>query len=392
MGHGIRIAFNALRRLSAHLRLPVAAAAFVCAGIASPAYAQVTETVLHAFSGGADGGSVYGGLLLDATGALSGTTGFGGNLSAALCPGVGCGTVFKLTPPARGQTTWNLTTLWNFSGTDGDVPLVGALFAPDESPFPLYGTTSGLSSGNGTVFRLTGRVLKTLWSFSGGSDGALPSGGLIRGESGALYGTTEGGGASGNGTVFAIGNSTGALTTIWSFSGGSDGAIPGGPLLRDQTGTLYGNTLGGGNFTAPICGIFFTGSCGVVFKLTPPARGQTAWTETPIWTFSGGDDGALPNGGLIADETGALYGTTGAGGAFPAGCGGGGCGTVFKLTPPAGDKAGWSLSTLYAFTGGSDGGSPCPRSSPTGPGRFMEPRMPAAPVASPSRVAASSSS
>src|SRR6516162_6684545 len=78
-----------------------------CAGIASPAYAQVTETVLHAFSGGADGGSVYGGLLLDATGALSGTTGFGGNLSAALCPGVGCGTVFKLTPPARGQTTWN---------------------------------------------------------------------------------------------------------------------------------------------------------------------------------------------------------------------------------------------------------------------------------------------
>src|SRR6516225_5610580 len=138
-------------------------------------------------------------------------------------------------------------------------------------------------------------------------------------------GRRKGGGASGNGTVFAIGNSTGALTTIWSFSGGSDGAIPGGPLLRDQTGTLYGNTLGGGNFTAPICGIFFTG----------------------------------------------------------------GCGAVFKLTPPAGDKAGWSLSTLYAFTGGSDGGSPCPRSSPTGPGRFMEPRMPAAPVASPSRVAAS---
>jgi hypothetical protein len=71
---------------------------------------------------------------LDATGALSGTTGQGGNLSAALCPGFGCGTISKLTPPGRGQTAWTLATLWNFSGTDGDFP-VAALFSPDASPF-----------------------------------------------------------------------------------------------------------------------------------------------------------------------------------------------------------------------------------------------------------------
>jgi uncharacterized repeat protein (TIGR03803 family) len=211
-----------------------------------------------------------------------------------------------------------------------------------------------LNGGNGTVFRLTGKVLTTLWSFSGGSDGALPSGALITDWKGALYGTTEGGGAFngpvcdgfGCGTVFAIGNAAGSLTTIWTFSG-DDGALPGGTLLTDATGVLFGTTQGGG-----------ANGNGTVFKLTPPAADQTAWTPTALWSFSGGSDGAIPGlGALIADQSGTLYGTTEFGGAT--GCFGGfGCGVVFKLTPPAAGRTVWTLSTLYRFSGGSDGRLP----------------------------------
>jgi uncharacterized repeat protein (TIGR03803 family) len=143
--------------------------------------------------------------------------------------------------------------------------------------------------------------LTTLWNFTGGSDGANSTAGLIADEeTGTLYGTVLSGGAFGAGAVFKIDTIDQTLITIYSFSGGSDGATPFGPLLMDQMGALYGTASGGG-----------TSGNGVVFKLTPPARGQTIWTETTIWTFSGGNDGAFPFlGGLIADETGALYVST----------------------------------------------------------------------------------
>jgi uncharacterized repeat protein (TIGR03803 family) len=230
------------------------------------------------------------------------------------------------------------------------VPIHLAHFSPAESPGrkkTLYGTTfsAGILSGCGgfgcgTIFRLVGGNLTTLWSFSGGVDGGSPGGTLIADEeTGALYGTTSGVFTSGNGTVFKIDTIDQSLRTIYSFLGSPDGASPGKVLLADD-GALYGMTFAGG----------VTGK-GTVFKLTPPGWGQTAWTETVLWSFTGGNDGANPVAGLIADKSGALYGTTSAGGACP------GCGTVFRLAPPTHGQTSWTLSTLYAFTGGSDGGS-----------------------------------
>jgi len=266
--------------------------------------------------------------------------------------------------------------LASFSGgSDGDEPF-GVLFARHEASSPkktLYGTTSGLAGAfganpNGTIFKLSDGTLTTLWNFTGGSDGANPFAGLIADEeTGTLYGTAQccGTAQSGGafGTVFKIDPIDRTLTTIYTFSGDSDGGGPQAPLIAGKDGALYGTTLQGGNSTAPICVMIGFSGCGVVFKLTPPAHGQTTWTETPIWTFSGGDDGAVPFlGGLIADETGALYGTTSAGGPFPdaAACNivSIGCGTVFKLTPPGRGQTTWTLSRLWSFTGGNDGGSP----------------------------------
>jgi len=180
-----------------------------------------------------------------------------------------------------------------------------------------------------------------LWSFTGGSDGANPlTAGLIADETGALYGTTNGGGSNncpgGCGTVYKLTSpgdrETGwTLTTLWTFTG-SDGGQPVGGLIADETGALYGMTNVGG-INNRVCGFF---GCGVVFKLMPPARGQTAWTELGLWSFTGGSDGASPQGGpLIADERGALYGTTSLGGNITPTqepCGIFGCGVVFKLT------------------------------------------------------------
>jgi uncharacterized repeat protein (TIGR03803 family) len=120
----------------------------------------------------------------------------------------------------------------------------------------------------------------------------------------------------------ALGLAGGALaapveTVLYRFTGGSDGANPIAGLIADNTGALYGTTQGGG-----------TGNAGTVFKLTPPAKGQTAWTETVLYNFCSQpscSDGLSPQTGLIADERGTLYGTTLSGGSS-------GAGTVFKLT------------------------------------------------------------
>jgi uncharacterized repeat protein (TIGR03803 family) len=159
------------------------------------------------------------------------------------------------------------------------------------------------------------------------SGGSSPQAGLIANKEGALYGTTSGGGAVVSGTqsegiVFKLtppakGQTTWTETVLHSFVGGTDGASPYAGLIADERGALYGTTSGGG-----------TANWGTVFKLTPPAKGQTTWTETGLYSFLSGSDGAFPQAGLIADKQGALYGTTLYGGS-------GGNGTVFKLTPPA---------------------------------------------------------
>jgi len=137
-------------------------------------------------------------------------------------------------------------------------------------------------------------------------------------------------------------------TVLHSFTGGSDGANPQANLIADNQGALYGTTVSGGMASGSL------GNAGTVFKLTPPAKGQAAWKETVLYSFTGGSDGLNPYAGLIADNHGALYGTTGLGG-------NGNAGTVFKLTPPAKGQAPWKETVLYLFCsqgGCSDGAEP----------------------------------
>src|ERR1019366_3866949 len=89
--------------------------------------------------------------------------------------------------------------------------------------------------------------------------------------------------------------------------------------------------------------------CGTIFKLTPPAKGQTAWRETVLYTLKGGDDGSFPVAELIADKRGALFGTTENGGSTGGIGGSSGNGTVFKLTPPAEGQTVWTETVLYSF-------------------------------------------
>jgi hypothetical protein len=315
--------------------------------LAGSALAAPVETLLYSFQGGSDGGAPYAGLIADKEGALYGTTTGGGTGDG----GFGFGTVFKLTPPAKGQTVWTETVLYSFQGgSDGDGPF-GDLIADNSGA--LYGTTQtgGSGGGYGTVFKLTppakGQTACTetvLHSFTGGSDGVFPLDGLIVGKQGALYSTTGAGGTGDAGTVFKLtppakGQTAWTETVLYSFKGdGSDGAFPFGDLIADNSGALYGTTVGGGNGRVN----------GTVFKLTPPAKGQTVWTETVLYSFKIGNplNPSTPSGGLIADNSGALYGTTGGGG------------TVFKLTPPANGQTAWTETVLYSFKGGSDGARP----------------------------------
>ncbi|MGE5206863.1 MAG: choice-of-anchor tandem repeat GloVer-containing protein [Chlamydiota bacterium] len=273
-----------------------------------------TKTVFYSFSGGTDGAFPNWDLLRDPMGNLYGTTYWGGSS--------GYGTVFKVTP------TGTETVLYNFAGnSDGANPSAGLARDPQGN---LYGTTySGGASGYGTVFKVAPTGTETvLYSFTGGSDGANPTWGLIRDPQGNLYGTTYSGGASGYGTVFKV-TPTGTKTVLYSFAGGSDdGAHPEAGLIRDPMGNLYGTTGSGGGSNQ-----------GTVFKVT-----QTG-TETVLYIFSGGADGANPSAPLTRDPQGNLYGTTHSGGAY-------GYGTVFKVTPTG------TETVLYSFTGGADGANP----------------------------------
>jgi uncharacterized repeat protein (TIGR03803 family) len=141
-------------------------------------------------------------------------------------------------------------------------------------------------------------------------------------------------------------------TVLYRFKGGRDGAAPQGGLNMDASGTLYGTTFAGGK------NAFCRGDCGTVFALTPPATGQTGWTETVLHRFRGAAAFGTenPSGRVIMDARGVLYGTTIAGGRNK-NCGN--CGTVFALSPPAaGGGTSWTETVLYSFSGGTDGAAP----------------------------------
>jgi uncharacterized repeat protein (TIGR03803 family) len=231
---------------------------------------------------------------------------------------------------AQAQT---FSVLSSFTGsTDGGNPWAALI---QDGAGNLYGTTEGGgSNGVGTVFKLdTSGTETVLYSFTAGTDGGLPLAGLIRDEAGSLYGTTFFGGvfACGCGTVFTL-DPTGKETVLYSFTGYPvDGADPYARVVRDRAGNLYGTASSGGAY-----------GDGVVFKL------DTTGKQTVLHTFTGGPDGGFPLGDLILDGAGNLYGTTFYGGK---GCALG-CGVVFKL-----NKAG-KFTLLHTFSGTPDGDGP----------------------------------
>ena len=316
-----------------------------------------TETVLYDFSGGTDGGFPYGELVLDTQGNLYGTTQQGGSASCVFLYGAPCGVVFKLSPQAHGR--WKETVLHAFQSNarDGFFPITGLVF---DGAGNAYGNTvRGGAYNAGVVFELTPTASgawkeKILHSFSGGSDGGIPGGHLIVDAAGNLYGTTEEGGnvntatctIYGCGVVFKLAPASGGRwneQVIYSFTNIGDGATPVAGLVFDAAGNLYGTAEGGG--TATNCG------CGVVFQLSKDTGG--IWTQKVLYSFVAGSDGAYPSANVILDSVGNLYGTTYAGGlstiCTPY------CGTVFELSPSSG--GGWTESILHAFDG-TDGCRP----------------------------------
>jgi hypothetical protein len=292
-----------------------------------------------------DGISPSGGLIVDKSGALYGTTEGGDGTG---CLGFGCGTVFKLTPVSSSQ--YALAVIYQFKdGEDGSVPSGGLTADPSGA---LYGTTElgGFSQdGNpGTVFELTpsgsGYSEQVIYRFTAGSDGRHPIGGVIEDGQRALYGVTtyNGGGSCECGTAYKLTPSGSGYTfsVIYRFRGGTDGSYPDTPLVSDSFGNLYGMTLEGGS-----CYINVDG-CGTVFELHPS---HGSYIHIVLHAFAAGaTDGRYPIGGLALDSSGNLYGATTYGGTCPIDAFG--CGVAFELSRVG---ATHSERVLYSF--GSQG-------------------------------------
>ena len=295
------------------------------------------ESILHRFSKNNNRGyqGPTAGLVLDSTGNLYGTTPEGGSTN---CGSYGCGTVYKLSQAGGGK--WHKQLLYSFQGgNDGSQPLNTLAF---DDAGNLYGTTcGGGADSNGTVFKLApnsdGKWKESvLYSFQGfgTGDGSCPYAGVIFDGHGNLYGTTFYGGSSsghcynnsGCGVVFELSPGVAGVwkeTVLHAFQG-NDGSNPESGLTFDAAGNLYG--------AAPFDGyVGFTG--GVVFELSPDSKG---WTEHVLHRFGKGFDGSGPNGALIFDSAGDIFGTTDSGGtdSFP----GDGGGTVFELSPGPGGE------------------------------------------------------
>lgn len=305
-----------------------------------------THRVLYSFAGGTDGAQPHGGLALDSNGNLYGTTNFGGDANCTQ----GCGTVFKLTHNSDG---WAENILYAFTGgSDGREPNARLVL---DAHGNLYGTTvlgghlsSTCDSGCGTVFRLspgsTDWAESVLHAFDGGNDGAAPYAGVTFDAAGNLYGVTYSGGAYGGGTVFKLASGSEASWTkrvLYSFTGRSDGKNPLADLILDAAGHIYGTTFQGG----------YQGRYGLVFELLSSPSG--AWQHKILHTFYDAP-AANPMAGLVFDRAGNLYGTTTLGANLSA-CGGG-CGTLFKLTPSA--SGSWTYGIPHLFGRGTDGYHP----------------------------------
>ncbi len=317
-----------------------------------------------------DGANPLGRVIIGPDGALYGTTAYGGSNTAGCEDGSepGCGTVFKLTPPPTICKSficnWQETRIYNFTGApDGFLPRGEVAFDADGN---LYGATyyGGMSSGGGTVYKLTpaqgtwtqsvlaafpagsnpaggvqldqagnvygttqlegtvfqlvpsgsGWTLNDLYNFQVGSGGFDLLAGVIVGPGGNLYGGTVDGAPNGDAVLYAVSPSDGgwAFNALYTFTQ-SFGGGPGGNLVMDSAGNLYGTTIGDSEDQI----------YGNVFKLTPSNGG---WTYTDLYDFAGGSDGSYPYSNIVIDSAGNLYGTALTGGAN-------GYGVVWELTP-----------------------------------------------------------
>jgi uncharacterized repeat protein (TIGR03803 family) len=306
------------------------------------AFAQPVTTIYDFGSQNADGEDPMAGVVFDNNGNLFGT--------ASLGAINGAGTIFALTPLDAAGDSWTERTLYRFHGRPhGDTPECRVIVTSSGS---LFGTTwMGGANNLGTVFATfppnapgaawTQRILYNFGNFS--DDGVNPNAGLLAAP-GKFYGVTSGGGAAGRGTIFQLTPPDNPAdvwneTILYSFTAGGDAAFPSSELVMDKNGKLYGTTLQGG-----------VNNLGAVYQLSPPAVAGQGWTETVIYSFNG-PDGTLPGGALLIDAGGAIFGTTDGGGD-------GQEGTVFKLDPPARAGDAWTETVLYSFSGGRDGGNP----------------------------------
>ena len=297
--------------------------ALIILATAINASAEWNEKVLYSFQGGTDGAFPAGGVVFDKQGNLYGATQQGGGTNCS--PMAACGTVYQLVPPAKQGAPWTENVLHIFQGKQHN-------------------------------------------------DGEFPSGGVIADALGNIYGTASYGGTGdcillgikgGCGTVFELSppptkSGQWTYTILYSFKSGKDGYLPLGNLVFDGAGNLYGATyFGGGKGTT--CNPDYQ-YCGTVFELTPPRTKGGKWTEKVLYSFKGAPagaqfgDGANPNGGLVLDKKGAIYGTTYFGGnnvkgECEGGSGGTGCGIVFALQPPTTKGGTWKEKVLHRFNG-----------------------------------------
>jgi uncharacterized repeat protein (TIGR03803 family) len=298
--------------LSLHLFLAFAVLPSI---VTLPKAQAQTYSVIHNFTGGADGGSPLNGLFLNSKGVMYGTASAGGTY--------GSGVVFQVAPKGSEKVLYTFT-----GGSDGGSP---QSFLIEDKAGNLYGTTNaGGASGSGTVFKISGTKETVLYSFGAQSnDGSVPDAGLAMDASGNLYGTTTEGGLYNGGTVFKlVPAESGSWTEniLYNFGNGTDGATPVAGVTLDASGNLYGTTSAGGAY-----------GYGRVFELSV----ANSWGETVIHDFENQNDGATPYAGLVAGPSGVLYGAATEGGSANGG-------TVFELTP-SGES--WDFSVISNVPG-----------------------------------------
>jgi uncharacterized repeat protein (TIGR03803 family) len=308
----------------------------------APSGASWTESVLYNFRGGVlDGKLPNSGVLVGSLGKLYGTTVSGGQT-------LNNGTFYEITP----GVTWTETGLFSFPGGAGGASVYDYGKVIQDSSGNFYGTTyvGGGPNSQGTVWKMTLSGVPTvavetvLYSFNnvaGHNDGVRPiAGSLVMDSSGNIYGTTVQGGTNNVGTVFELSPPTGGSSTwteqvIWNFGNPGDGSTPYAGLAIDASGNLYGTTTGGG-----------THNVGMVFEMS---KSSGVWLQQRSYSFGAAGDGSQPYDAPVLDSSGNVYGTTRNGGAHS-------WGTVFKLVPNG--PSGWSESVLYSLTGGTNGAFP----------------------------------